>query len=304
MILTSETRSSYSLVDFDYGLLSLRVTDAHGELLVNGKRYLPEPAMEIKLSSAEGGLTDKPSSIILPTNGQQAQINDFAQAVSDGRAWAKTRVRIAEILVGHESTFDPSPKINYLFDGVLAEAARNAKNTPNAVEITADWHKVILDASLGMPSSDYCWATYGRPGCFIQIQEYVSYFNPQARFWHRVKMGFGSISAVVEITEMSGPTPGEGINSSTDKWSRGYVLDPVTGLRILIREYRPTTYSFTLVQQPPENWNYSVESKELYLFPGCLKTVAACTVRGNLANFNGLGLGTPAYNPAIDEGTA
>lgn len=303
MVLQLANKRSFSLIDFFSGTSGqdhFGITDSASEKWVNGLQYRSEPSISIEEEKRSGALRDQDIRLRVRGDGPNAEIRAFLARLSNGEPYKRTRLRVIEVL----NAFDPAlpTEYRYTFAGVLSRATKNVSGEPNMVQLRGSWSKSLMDkAKLGTPATTECNQTYGGQGCGVPITPYVSGSNPNARESHRVRGSFIS-GTRISLTPDSGlPSEIDAINPSTgrDKWSRGYLEDD-EGLRLNIREYRPFSLNFILERRAPASWDFTTSGKVLTLYPGCMKNPSACAIRLNTNNFNGLGWGTPAYNPLVD----
>ena len=286
-------RSTYIVGFFPQKLF---VCDAASPTTVRGRVYLPDPNLELKFPELGGGLAEKPLKLRGLTRTPISAFAALLQAFSDMRSVPPTTVYVDELQVAANG----DSSVVHRFIGTIDIGRRNSDETPGLVELEIHPLTATLDHVLGRPTTAECDAAYGSRLCGIAITPYPGIgTDPNARYIHQVRMSFAQRGVTVQLNEDSGLN--EGLLSSIDKWSRGFVREAALNHRILIREYRPLTRTFILAQRPPADWQYATASKVLELWPGCLKTPAACDERLNTSNFGGLGLGTPAYNPAYEE---
>lgn len=302
--ITASSKDTYCLVDFSWGPTFteywMGVTDANAQLYRDGKRYLPDPSMSINLAESTGGIKDKEIRITMMLAGQNPELNALLSGISCGRAWPITRVRVREIQMSPSDGSEE--RMLYLFDGTLSRATRNPSGNPNIVELECAWEKTQLDGRrFGIAAFESCSWVYGGEGCRKRILQYpqtISNYG-NAYNWHYVRLSnFGGATATL-VADSGSTTEQQAIVQGIDKWSDGFLESE--GLRIGIREYRPSTPLFLLERVPPPSWDYAISGRVLKLFPGCKRTPKACEERENVANFGGFGWGMPAYNPMTEE---
>lgn len=296
--LHSASVSETTLLRISYGTTKIFVCDGNSPVPFDGALYLPDPNLEFEISEATGGLDDEPCKVRGDLNSPVTALAEFLRGCSKSEPWGPTSVEVIEILVDKDSGVPVQPR--WLFVGTVRTATRNAEDLKGKVELLCDWEKSTFDETFGLETNAECGNTYGGRGCGLVVSAYPGGSGFQA--WHNVRLLFGSGTSVYATADSGDPTENSAISFALfEKWSRGYLYDPVTGVRMLIKQHVINSNRLILVSSPPASWEYSATGKVLQLWPGCKKDKGSCGVRGNLANFNGLGLATPAYNPIAEE---
>lgn len=290
--------SEVTLLRVRYGTREILVCDGNSPVPFQGGLYLADSNLEFEISEATGGLDDEASKIRGDLNSPVTVWADFLRGCSSSDPWGATSIEVIEVLVSKDTGVPVEPR--WLFVGRVRTATRNAEDLKGKVELLCDWEKSTFDETFGIQTNAECGNRYGGRGCGLAISAYPNGNGFQE--WHNVRLLFGTGTSVYANANSGDPTEQAAITFALfEKWSRGFLLDPETGSRLLIKQHVVNSNRLVLVSSPPASWEYSVSNKVLQLWPGCKKDKGACGIRGNLANFNGLGLATPAYNPIAEE---
>lgn len=310
-------KESIPLFEFEFGTTTVYATTWKSPITWGGNVYKPEPAIETKLPKRSGGVKEDPCLIELPTLRSlvHPQLSSLAALLASPRALPSMRVKVMNLLrSGSES------KMLYQFEGRLAKVSRNpdGKKSVVRIELQSELGRGLADISLGRRCDPDCDAVFGKAGCWVDNS---LFFNAANGSWapSPSQLHVGKVRRVVAICSfipsvnsrqvsllldttapehagLSGAQAQLCITQQlSDWWVRSYLEKD--GLRIPVQAWTQSTALFVLNRIPPLSWS----GARVTLVPDCPRTATACAQRGNTANFNGQGIGMPAYNPTLEE---
>lgn len=309
MTLSAPQKEQITLVTFSYDDSSIdltytetlsykRFTDS-GKVYTSGAdTWSPVPSMSVRLPAATGQLDQNMAVIELPLVPVAGDV--FVQRASSGEPFPPTKVVIQQVATA-KGTITTSLTVT-LFEGRLVRATRSSGARVNAVKFEIAHCKAFLNVPLGIPATPICAWTLGGAGCGA---------NTQAVGGHWAGAG-GPFQAHVirELISIDGTHGGldtglTNFNVNGGKlYHRGFARRG--GLRIGIRDWDygaggtgpsddPAQVYF--VRQPPSWWL----NQDLVFEPGCDGSQETCSQRyNNHANFGGLGIAIPNYQPNFE----
>ncbi len=310
-------KESIPLFKFEFGTTAVYATTWKSPITWGGNVYRPEPASEAKLPKRSGSVKEEACRVELPTTRSlvHPQLSSLAAMLSSPRAVPGMRVTVMNLLrSGSEH------KMLYLFEGKLTRITRNpdGKKSIVRIELQPELGRGLADISLGRRCDPECDAVFGKAGCWVDNSLFFNAANgswapaPSTLHINKVRRVIALCSFVPsvnsrQISLLLDTTAPEhsglgGVQAQlcitqqlSDWWVRSFLEKD--GLRIPIQAWKQGTALFTLNRVPPLSW----DGARVMLVPDCPRTSAACAQRGNTANFNGLGIGMPTYNPTLEE---
>jgi hypothetical protein len=274
---SSSTKDSYLKVRFSYGDGPTNVDYTNFNEDVG--TYVALPSMEVTGIENTGGLNSKGIEIKVPAG------ISFFDNLADGRAFAPVYLYVTEVLNALAWSFydqaTTSEELEHAIgDYRLERVYKNPDREIGFVKLVFQQHKARSKIPLGIVCNPQCAWTLGDKSCQATVTTETGTISAIDGF--KVTLTNPADAAVVT---------GQATGSST-YWHRG--LMTVDGLSLPIRRWVDGSYDFYLGKQPPASWVGQVVT----LRPGCAKTTSDCTTKfANIANFGGLGIKIPAYNP-------
>lgn len=261
-------KDCFIFVEFAYGdptnLSYVRYTDMEYNYNLLGVDYISLPNMDITYPKMSGGLTDPPGKIDLPPTA-------FSLAISGSEPVSEIFVTIKELVAG---AHDSVAKVR--FAGQAAKSVRNFSGNRKVVRIEILPYKNFWDISMGVSADLQCGWGLGRGACGVNIESLVE---------------TGTITSLSSNQiSLTGLTSFATLNYFRD----GFILKD--GVSIKIRDHGNTA-DLVLTKAPPASWLYQSVS----VYPGCDKLLTTCQTKWSQeANFLGLGIGIPDYQPIAE----
>ena len=278
---------SYVLVKFTVNEVDYRFTNWATSIDPAGENWLSTPTLDVKWPKNTGTLEAKGAIITVPSNANAMMSTLVELLLADGTPTAAVDVEIREVIkpvvIGDQAT-ELVP-----FVGRVLRAVRNANGRNNQVRFEVQSVKARLNIPLGLPCNHHCvWQFMGK-GC--SVQGGAGQRGPQLASEQKVAQGLSISGKTLTLNVDPGLT-------GTKSFRFGYVLKH--GVRIGIQDWDPLDPTkLILRQQAPASWI----GVNLFLIPGCNKTVEGCRADwNNEDNFAGLGYSLPAYNPMFEDG--
>lgn len=302
---------SIVLVDFKSGTSEpVCVSLGKSSYLFQGRVYRPEPSLKVDLPKQGGGLNEEPCKMVIPANRPEVHpaLHSFAALIGSLRPFARTIVRVIEVVRTSES----DTKTLFLYEGVITKVIRNPSGRTNVVEIEleTELHEGITDIALGRRCDPQCDLVYGSNGCGVNnklLFDNSTYYPNQLKQTRNasVILTVNASDPRLVTVAMNPIVHGSAdIRTITQQpkgwWDASYFIKD--GLRLRVQSWAFDssldigTNTFVLNQSAPVSWNGAVAELRL----DCSRTKEACTDRGNIGRFGGLGYGIPAYNPTLE----
>lgn len=305
-----EKKESFPLIEFTFGAMSVYVTTSRSPVSWQGKKFIPEPALEVKLPKQGVTLEEEPCVVTMPTKQSlHPGIQTLSRILSEPRSAPKMIVRVMNLLKATEE----EQKILYLYEGTLTQRRRNPKGKPSTLELEFLPELVINleDITLGRRADPECDWIFGEIGCYVAGKDLPF---PSGSWYKLVRFAYviptfnpylNSREVTLDMHLPSHPGYGDNIaitSQPKDWWLSAFLTDGY--LKIPIQEWRwnsltdSGTNIFILNRVPPSSW--TEPGVILKLVPDCPKTAQACKDRQAENRFGGLGFGIPPYNPTTD----
>lgn len=314
-------KESFPLFRFEFGTTVVTATTAKSPVMWKGEVYKPEPAIECELPRQGGGLSEEAARVELPTLRSlvNQELSSMAVLLSKPRSVPRTRLQVINLLK-NGNDFKPL----YLYDGRLIRVTRNPDGKASLVrlEFESELATGLKDITLGRRCDPECDFIFASTGCGISRSSYwtlsdgppassSTYLGKPRRTKVRMLANSTANARQVELQfDVTAPehstlvgTPDFQLQLYIRAQPPGYWLRSFVekdGLRITIQQWTSGSGIFVLSRIPPVSW--TVPGTRLELVPDCPKTLDQCRIRGNEANFGGLGIGIPAYNPTLEIG--
>jgi hypothetical protein len=310
-------KESLPLFRFEFGTSVVTATTAKSPVIWKGETYKPEPAIECEFPRQGGGLSEEAARIELPTlrSSVNPELASMAIQMSKPRSVPRTQLSVINLLK-NGNDFKPL----YLYEGRLVRVVRNPDGKASLVrlEFESELSTGLKDITLGRRCDPECDFIFASNGCGLSRSQYwtlsdgppaqsLSYVNKIRRTKVVMIPAAQANSREVELRfDLTAPehstlvgTPDNQIQlyiraQSPGWWLRSFLEKD--GLRITIQQWKTGSGLFVLNRIPPESWANS----RLELVPDCAKSLYDCQLRQNTANFGGMGIGIPAYNPTLE----
>jgi hypothetical protein len=275
------TKETYQLVDFVHGGGAAYYTDWTSDVFYGGNLYISTPDMEVKLPINDGLFGENECKVAIPLVSGDSTNDTFAERISNGQPHAPVVCIVREIL---KSTLaGPSQTVNSVFSGRVHITAKNHRGRSDKILLRCRPIKAQLATiSVGIPCHHLCANGLGDVSC-------------------KVDMGISNrtVAAVISVIDGREVTLSANgiIEAAANRFfHRGYI--EFEDLFIGIQEWRSAEpLKFFMVEQPPAHWAGQVVS----VVAGCDKSIDTCRGRfANEANFLGLGISMPSYDPNIE----
>jgi len=254
-----------TLVEFEYSIVKIYITDAEEDLVLIDGTYLSDSLLSVKLPKNSLGGFEKTYATIT----MSLQIHNFASQATSGRAFAPAKVKVKEIIDG---------EIKTLYVGRMSSAHRNTHNKKDTIEIKVKTEKSDLDQSLGFSCNATCGWVFG--------DSKTCKYNLQAK----KESGFLTINDTKTTTVDIALTSTQPLGY----WDSGEVQKD--SIRIKIRAWDGNN-RFYLNKLPPPTWHGTY----IDILPGCNKTPTDCRSWDNEERFSGIGLAALSYNPIFEN---
>ena len=241
-----------------------RFTDWTDNVPFDGAIYQSVPEMEIEFAELSSAIVEEKTEIFMPAN-------EFVTRICGLEPHADVQVNIRQLVARADGD---SHECYWAFRGFVAFGESNAQNKDGRYLVTCLTWKSLLDLKAGPPATHQCTHEFGSGvGCL---------------FDREAEMRIGTITAIdgTKVTVTGLPA------RAGTWWNRGTLR--IDGLDLQIRHWAVSSPTiFYVVSFPPASWlNASVEVR-----PGCERTLAKCSVFGQLANFWGFGRKIPKHHP-------
>lgn len=242
------------------------------DITINGDVFIHEPSLKVFYDTPFGGGTsDSPVDVQIRTS--KPPFNTLSLPFKH----AKVDVLIEEVVPGDDTTRQA------LFGGRVGKVRVNPDGNRNLTRARILGVKARLKASCGMQALPQCVWIFGKKPC-----EFSLLGNTVAGTISELNTG-----GVPNRLKVTIPSPADMQN---DRWARGFFL--VDGLYITIRKsYNDSQWRFELREIPPPDWLNAA----VVLYPGCKKTLAVCTLHGQVNRFMGVGIAMPDRNPEFSS---
>lgn len=269
----------YLLVDFAYGdgyATHERYTTYSTDVDFGGDTYTSLRSMEIELPNHTGGTESTPCKIEVPL-----QAGLFTR-ISNGLPHSPVKVTIRKVVsklavdtaTGDTVTF-------FAFRGEVKRVFRHINGRSDAIRMECLDVKAALSSPTGLPVIPTCRWTFASESCGVTVPPALILTGKNVSAIEGTK---------VTIDVFTIPDVAYG-----DAYRRGYLERD--GLRIGIRVYTRGNGYVHLDQQPPSDWL----NQTVTVFPGCVKTLAACTAYGNVGRNGAFGAKLPDFHPIYEE---
>lgn len=314
-------KESIPLFVFSFGDAKVYATTWKSPVTFGGVTYRPEPAIECRLPRQGGSVSEEAAIIELPTERSlvHPELSSMAAQMASPRAVPRTRVRIMQLLVSGEMT-----KVIYPYEGKLEKVTRNPDGKKSVVrlEFLSELASGLENASLGRRCDPECDVVFGKAGCWVDNSLFFNPANSSAPSAGDTLAHYSKVRRAKVIASFVAPYTSRQVSllldtsaaehagmsvapyavlaqqcitqQPQDWWVRSFLQKG--GLRITVQEWKQNSSLFTLNRIPPSSW----DGAQLELVIDCPRTSTACAARQNTANFGGIGIGIPAYNPTID----
>lgn len=287
------SKESYQLVSFVHAGGAAYYTDWTSDVDFGGNTYISTPDMEVKWPKNDGVFSTEAAKIALPLNSVDATNNTFAERISNGAPHAEVTCTINEVVKA--TVPGPAQALNKPVSGTVGRVRRNYLRKRNKIQIQVVPIKAqIADINMGVPCFHLCGNNVGDAACKVDMTADT----------RTVTVAISVIDGR-EITILTNAT----VEGKADfYYHRGYMQ--FEGLNVGIQEWRDTApLTFFLTEQPPAHW----AGENVTLLAGCDQSIDTCRTRfeapggapagtlGNEVNFNGKGIGMPAYHPNFED---
>lgn len=246
-----------------------RFTDWSDNVAWDGVVFKSVPEMEISFGELSSAIVEEKTEISMPAN-------EFVVRACGLEPHPDVQVNIRQLVMRAEGD---EFECYWVYRGFVAFGESNAQGKDGKFMLTCLTWKSLLDLKAGAPATHQCILEFGSGiGC---------------TFDREGEMREGTITAIdgtkVTVT---------GLPARTGTWwNRGTLR--IDGLDLSIRQWSVSSPTiFYIVSYPPTSWlNAKVEVR-----PGCERTIAKCSIFGQLANFWGFGRKIPKHHPNYETG--
>lgn len=237
----SPTNQIIALVTFTWGNSTLlRYCAAVSDLTISPHTFTAVPELEITPGKQDGGTTDQPYQIIMPST--------LPPAATLKRIYAHANVRCSI------QTWDPSDgtTIREVFVGDVVGVTLNPSGRTGLVKLDIAGVKALLDASFGIIATTTCAWTFCDKSCGLLVADLQESRNVVSL-----------TGRVLEVDALS-------MGSHVDWYREGWVT--FDDLTIKIADYPAADNKLTMQRLPPPEW----VGAAVTVMPGCDKTVDQC----------------------------
>ena len=266
LALTLEKKESIPLIEFQFGSMSVYVTTSRSVINWQGRKYIPEPALEVKLPKQGITLEEEPCVVTLPTRqSQHPGVSMLALILAQTRAAPPLTMKVMSLLKASEDV----QEVIYLYEGTLDKRRRNPKGKQSCIELEflPELIANLDDITLGRRADPECDWIFGEVGCYVQGKN--DPFTPAGSYSRVVRFAYvtANFSAIANSREVDltlhqpshpGITNNDPITSQPiDWWLMAFLTDGYT--RIPIQEWRwnsisqTATNTFVLNRVPPSS---------------------------------------------------
>lgn len=269
MILLSDLQPSKrraGLLTFSWGRRNqARYTTWSHDLVISPHTFVSVPAMEIDLGKKHAGLEGETATVAMRPLSPLTELTQNA-------GFPTVHVTIEEVDPGNYSDR------RLMWEGMVTEVVKNAAGRQGVVEATITSYKSKLAVPLGIAVTSTCPWVFGDSNC---------------------KKNIKLLAVEADIYILDRARVNVGVNTDiTDKppyyWKFGWMV--YDGLALTVTNWKSGN-ALDLKEAPPAYWL----GKTVKVYPGCDKEAATCRDKwDNAANFCGLGIKVPSYNPIVE----
>lgn len=250
------------------------------DLSIGGDLFSSLPTLSAKLKKPmEGGTSPEEVDISMPIS-----LPPMTTAALPYKH-APIKVKVEEYSPG-----SPSSKRS-LFYGTVGKIRISPAASGGLARIQVKGIKARLaEVNIGVQALTTCINTFGRGQCKFDLAANKEVFIPTQTF-------YDTVPNRIQGTITGSP------NMDNERWARGYLS--YDGVTISIRKIEDEgtnpnpTVTISLREIPPPSWL----GESVDIFPGCRKTIEACTdpFRNQEQRFLGLGVAMLPYNPGFSD---